>query len=51
MKCRKPESKCECLNWINMNNCYCDHFKSNNMSDKCDWKGDVVYCPNKKGVK
>lgn len=47
MKCRRIESKCECKECINMKDFYCTHFKSNNMCDKCDYKGEVTYCPNK----
>ena len=48
MKCRRPESRCEYKDCKNMSNCYCNHFESNNMCDKCDWKGEVTYCSNKK---
>lgn len=47
MKCTE-EGICECKNCNHMNNYYCDYFKSNHMCDKCDWKGPVMMCPNKK---
>lgn len=48
MKCRRPETKCECKNCSNhINGSYCKHFKTDNMCDKCDWKGEVTMCSNR----
>lgn len=48
MKCKEQDiNKCQCKTCQNMKDCYCDHFKSNHMCDKCDWKGSVTKCPNK----
>lgn len=49
MKCKeKDTNQCQCKTCGNMKNCYCEHFNSDHMCDKCDWKGSVTYCPNKK---
>lgn len=47
MKCTE-EGKCECKNCNHMKDCYCNYSKTNHMCDKCDWKGSVMMCPNKK---